>query len=66
MFRLKSVDQSPLLPQRPELLADLVERNHHALFLGGRVITVADVNRAALLFGSTNNYSILSARVLRQ
>lgn len=55
MFRLKSVDQSPLLPQRPELLADLVERNHHALFLGSRVITVADVNRAALLFGSTNN-----------
>lgn len=63
MFRLESVDQSPLLSQGPELLADLVERNHYALFLGGRVITVTDVDRTALLFGSANNYSRLSAQV---
>jgi hypothetical protein len=52
---LQRVNQSALLPQCPQLNTRLLERNHDAFGLGGRVVAVADIHRAALLFLGTHN-----------
>lgn len=57
---LESVGQAAFLAQHAKLLAGLLKGNHDALFLGGRVITVANVDRAGLLLRSTDNYTLVS------
>ena len=54
---LQCVDQSSLLAQGTELRTGIVEGNHDALLLGGRVITVTNVDGASLLLLRTNDCS---------
>lgn len=55
---LDLVDAALLFLKLEELLKSLLERNKFTLGLGGLVITVTDVDRAGLLFLSTNDCEV--------
>lgn len=55
-YPLQGVLQATLLAQRLQLRPRLIQRNHYTLLLRRRVITVADVDCARLLFLGTDHY----------